>query len=91
MSLFRCQICLEKDARIRDKDAEILRLLDQIATYKELAFPPPPSKQITYEVEEFDRLLSGSEIPPIIGDHEIAREADLLLSGNYDGSQQESY
>lgn len=60
MSLFKCDICAEKDLRLLDKTQEIERLVAQISHLNKLVFP---TQDTTYSKEslEYDRILSGTD------------------------------
>ena len=61
MSIFKCDICEQKDLRLADKDKEIDRLVAQVSHLNQLVFPTqiPVSSN---ESLEYDRILSGTDI-----------------------------
>lgn len=61
MSIFKCDICEQKDLRLLDKDKEIERLISQVSHLNKLVFPT--QTQVTSpESLEYDRILSGTDI-----------------------------
>lgn len=72
----KCDVCAEKDARIKD-------LQDQVTLLSKLLVPQKPTQDITIADLEVDSLLNGQE-EAIKLDDAVAREADRFLGGDYD-------
>ena len=61
MSIFKCDICEQKDLRLSDKDKEIERLIAQVSHLNQLVFPTQVQVN-SNENLEYDRILSGTDI-----------------------------
>ena len=79
MSFWSCKVCAEKDQRIKDLQAQVLLL-------GSLAAPKVDNKSEQYESLEANLILDGQQEPIKISDVDfnINREADRILSGNYE-------
>jgi hypothetical protein len=72
----KCLVCVEKDLRIKS-------LQDQIDLLSKLVLPPPKVQVITEDDENLDSLFENNEAK--MEEDNVNREAQLFLSGDYDG------
>lgn len=84
--MFECKICLQKDLRLADKDAEIKRLMEQVSMLREMVSPSKP-KAPSLQDREMDQILSGENEVIQVSEDEINNEAAQLFLGSYDSSQ----